>query len=408
LPYPLTSVAADLVPRTNVPPPTRGEVVVWGLLASYPFGGMTWQVLHHLAGLRRLGFDVWYVEDSDGPMYDVTTYWQTYDVPNHNLRYLADAMRVVGLEDRWVLRLPTTPTCAGALDRDGLLALYRRAQAVFNLCGAHELRPEHDDIRNLVYLETDPVLTQVSLAQGDEALGETLRRHHSLFTYGTNIGDPDCVIPTTGFTWHPTRPPVVVDWWQRPEGRSVDAMTTIANWKHSGKDVTWEGQTYQWRKDIAFKDYLDLPQRSPLPLELALGAISDEEAAVLRDRGWRVVPSLSVANPHEYRDYVSRSLGEFTVSKDQYVRTRSGWFSDRSVCYLAAGRPVVTEDTGAGTWLDASDGVLFFSTPDEAVAALEAVAAEPERQSRAATEVAHEYFAAERVMAEVVERAGVG
>jgi hypothetical protein len=406
--FPLTSIAPDLVPPSDYPPPTRGEVVVWGLLASYPFGGMTWQVLHHLAGLRQLGFDVWYVEDSDEPVYDVTTYWLTSEVPQHNLTYLANAMAAVGLEKRWVLRHPDTDRCSGATDSDGLRELYRRARAVFNVCGSHALRPEHDEIPLLVYLETDPVWSQVSLTQGDEDLTEIVGRHDVLFTYGANIGRSDCIIPTAGLTWHPTRPPVVVDWWApRPGAPTVDALTTIANWQHSGKDVVWQGETYQWRKDVAFEEYLNLPQRSRLPLELALGAISDEESAFLRERGWRVVPSLGVADPGAYRDYVAGSLGEFTVTKDQYVRTRSGWFSDRSVCYLAAGRPVVTQDTGAETWIDVSEGLLFFDSPETALAAIDDVAGDAQRHGGAAQEVAREFFEARKVMGDVARLCGL-
>lgn len=406
--YPLTTIAADLVPASEHPTASRGEVVVWGLLGSYPFGGMTWQVLHHLEGLRRLGFDVWYVEDSDEPVYDVTSYWQTYDIPNHNLGYLADAMTAVGLADRWVFRHPKSERCSGALDAKGLQDLYRRARAVFNVCGAHALRPQHDDIGCLVYLETDPVWSQVSLAQGDEELAAIVDRHDVLFTYGANIGRPDCVIPPAGRTWHPTRPPVVVDWWEpRPGGRRTDALTTVANWHHSGKDVEWQGERYQWRKDVAFAEYLDLPSRSSLPLELALGAISGEERQALVRRGWRVIPSLEVADPAEYRDYIAGSLGEFTVTKDQYVRTRSGWFSDRSVCYLAAGRPVVTQDTGAQTWVQAGEGLLLFTSPEGAAAAIEQIRDDPQRHGRAARRVAREHFEAEQVLAEVAATAGL-
>ena len=409
MPFPLTTIAPDLVPPPDYPPVTRGEVVVWGLMASYPFGGMTWQVLHHLAGLRRLGFDVWYVEDSDEPVYDVTTYWLTTEVPQHNLAFLADAMKAIGLADRWIFRHPETDRCSGATDAAGLRALYGRARAVFNVCGAHSLRPEHDEIAQLVYLETDPVWSQVTLVQGsNEELTDIIRRHDVLFSYGANIGRDDCVIPTAGLEWHPPHPPVVVVWWEpRPDAPSVDALTTIANWHHSGKDVVWQGETYQWRKNVAFEDYLDLPASAKLELELALGAIGDEESDALRARGWRVVPSLGVGDPGAYRDYIAGSLGEFTVTKDQYVRTRSGWFCDRSVCYLAAGRPVVTQDTGAETWVRAGEGLLFFDSPEAALAAIEDVAGDPARHQRAAREIAHEFFAAEKVLGAVADRCGL-
>ncbi len=401
-------ITPGLVPPEEYPPATRGEVVVWGLLASSPFGGMTWQVLHHLVGLRRLGFDVWYVEDSDQPFYDPYTFDHVYDLPAPTLRFLTEAMAAIGFAHRWAVRSSTRDTVTGCLDAAGLAALYRRAAAVFNLCGSHEVTARHDDIRCLIYLETDPGWSQVSLAQGAPELADAVDRHDHLFTYGTRIGAEDCLLPAGDRTWHPTLPPVVVEWWSlHPQQSTNNALTTIANWRHSGKDVQWQGRSYRWSKDVAFTDYLDLPSRSPVPLELALGAIGGEEVDDLRRRGWRVVPSYTLADPGTYRDYVSGSLGEFTVTKQQYVATGSGWFSDRSACYLAAGRPVVTQDTGISASFPRQEGLLLFTDPEQASACLEAVASEPDLHRKAAAELACEHFAAERVLGDVAARAGL-
>jgi hypothetical protein len=405
--FPITRVHQDMVPAEDLPAPTRGEVVVWGLLAGYPFGGMTWQVLHHLVGLRRLGFEVWYVEDSDAPVFDPADYWPTFDVPEHNRRYLADAMAAVGMADHWILRWPGSDRCDGAGDRSALRALYRRCRAVFNLCGSHELRPEHDEIANLIYLQTDPVALQMEAAT-NPTVAEGLRRYDHRFTYGANIGRSDCIVPDAPAGWTPTRPPVVVDWWvaDRPGQRKV--LTTVANWRHRGKDVEWEDETYYWRKDLAFAPYLDLPGASPLPLELALGGFEGSDKADLEARGWTVVPSISIGDPAPYRDYIRSSFGEFSAVKDQVARTRSGWFSDRSVCYLAAGLPVVVQDTGCGTWLPTGEGLLVFNDFDSALAAIESVASDPLRHQRAALELAREYLAAERVLGEIAETVGLG
>ena len=406
--YPLTVIAPDVVPAEDFPPPDRGEVVVWGLLAAYPFGGMTWQVLHHLVGLRRLGFDVWYVEDSDAPVFDVTTYWQTYDVPEHNLGYLRAAMAAIGMEERWIYRHPSTDRHEGAGDGAALGSLYRRCRAAFNLCGAQELRPEHEVIPNLVYIESDPVATQVAVASGDTETAATLGRYHHRFTYGANLGQPGCPIPDAPPGWVATRPPVVVEWWSEgPPPTPRGALTSVANWRHHGKDVSWEGVEYEWRKDRAFEPFLDPPRRSRLPLELALGALGQEEADSLRSRGWRIVPSLSVGDPHTYRDFVRGSLGEFSAVKGQYARTRSGWFSDRSVCYLAAGLPVVMQDTGCDSWVPTGEGLLVFDDEDGALAAIDSVAGQPERHRRAALELARQYFAAEVVLGELAATAGL-
>ena len=391
---------------TKYPPNTRGKIVVWGLLASSPFGGMIWQVLHHLVGLRRLGFDVWYVEDSDRLLYDPVTYWLTADYAA-NVQMLSRYMDSVDLGDRWIFRPPgVRDSCLGAMDLAGLDRLYHEADAVLNLCGAQELRDDHSKIRCLVFLETDPVELQVAVANGDPEIIRKLDAYDHLFTYGTNLGAPDCLVPLERYSWHPTRPPVCLDWWATSGLSPVGAsLTTVANWKHTGKDVVWKGQTWHWSKHYEFLRFIKLPSRSSLPIELAVGAISNEDRAQLRNHGWRIVPSL--VEPSEYRDYISSSIGEFTAAKEQYVRPRSGWFSDRSVCYLAAGRPVITQDTGFGNSLPIGEGLFPFATEDEAVSAIDSVASDYARHSAAALEIAHEFFDAERVLGDVLHKIGL-
>lgn len=396
-----------LFPQTY-PPAKRGKIVLWGLLASSPFGGMTWQVLHHLAGLRRLGFDVWYVEDSDRPVYHPTTYWPTYEYAA-NVAYLARHMHWLGLSERWIFRPPgVSDRCCGARDLTGLRRLYKEADAVLNLCGAQELRSEHHDVRCLVYLETDPVANQIGVATGHRPTIEALAAHHHLFTYGANLGAADCRVPVERFQWQPTRPPVCIDWWTTSAPPSAAAaLTTVANWKHTGKDIVWKGETYYWSKHLEFQHFVNLPSRSALPLELAIGGVSDDERVEMRHHGWRVVPSVRLAEPSAYREYIRASRGEFTVAKDQNIRLRSGWFSDRSACYLASGRPVITQDTGFGNIIPTGAGLFSFTTEDEALAAIETVARDYERQATAARHIAQEFFAAERVLGDVLRRIGL-
>jgi hypothetical protein len=390
------------------PPAKRGKIVLWGLLASRPFGGMTWQVLHHLAGMRRLGFDVWYVEDSDTPVLHPTTYWPTSDY-DANVAYLAQHMESVGLGDRWIFRPPSVyDTCFGARNLAGLAQLYKEADAVFNLCGAHALRPEHDVIRCLVYLETDPVETQVGVAHQELRTIQALAAYNHLFTYGENLGAPDCLVPIQRFVWQPTRPPVCVDWWTTTDLPAVGApLTTIANWRHSGKDVIWQGEVYHWSKHYEFLRFITLPRQSLLPLELALGGLSDDELPQVHRYGWRIIPSTSVSDPGAYRNYICASLGEFTVAKEQYVRLRTGWFSDRSVCYLAAGRPVITQDTAFGNVIPTGEGLFAFNTMEDIVAAVEAISADYARHSRAARCIAEEYFRAETILAKIFDVLGL-
>ena len=388
------------------PPATRGSVVVWGLLASDPFGGMTWQALHHVVGLRRLGFDVWYVEDSEKPMHDPVDLGVTYE-PERNVKWLSEWMEAVGLGDRWILRPPMGEDAFGH-PRRVLDDLYASCDAVLNVTGAHELYERHAVIKCLILMETDPFAEQVNAANGNTWREEEYGRHHHRFTYGTNIGAPDCPIPDLGLTWHPTVPPVCVDWWETVGPPAPDApISTVLTWSHEGKDVEWDGRTWTWRKDLAFRPFLDLPRVSPLPIELAIGRIGDEELADLHARGWRTRPANELMDVNAYRDYIRASRGEFTATKEQYVATNSGWFSDRSVCYLAAGRPVVTQETGFSRHLPVGEGLFAFSTLDEAQAAMEAIASDYERHAAAASEIAREHLAAEKVLGDVMRTAGL-
>ena len=390
------------------PPATRGRIVLWGLLAAFPFGGMTWQVLHYLVALRRLGFDVWYVEDSDRAVYSASTYLVTEDCAD-NIQYLAEYMAALRLEDRWVFRTPgTDEVCGAAGSVSELRQLYRQADAAINLCGAQEPRPDHREAKRLVYLQTDPVADQVAVARGDCERIQELDGYDFHFTYGENLGAEDCEVPVERYDWQTTRPPVCVDWWESesPPPESA-ALTTVAKWRHESKDVVWGSATWHWSKDYEFRKFMDVAARATLPVEIAVSSISEGDLASLREHGWRTVPSASVKDPSDYRDYIRDSLGEFTVAKEQYVAPRSGWFSDRSVCYLAAGRPVVMQETAFSRYIPTGEGLFSFETGDEAVAAIDRIASDYPGHSRAATEIAKAYFSGERVVEDMLKGMGI-
>jgi hypothetical protein len=393
---------------SKYPTKNRGTVVVWGLLASYPFGGMTWQVLHYVAGLRRLGFDVWYVEDSD--RYVLSTATLTHRTANYsaNVEYLSSYMKSLGLGDRWIFRPPgTKDTCCGARNLTGLLRLYQEADAVFNLCGAQEMRHNHSSIRCRVYIETDPVENQVRVATGEKYKIEELDSYDYLFTYAENLGAPDCIVPVERHHWYLTRPPVCVDWWKTANPPAKDAaLTTVMRLKHRSKEVVWKGKTWHWSKDFEFRRFINIPSRSALPLELAI-MTSDEDMAELHRQGWRTIPASLLNDPGAYNSYICASIGEFTVAKEQYVGFRTGWFSDRSVCYLAAGRPVIMQDTGFGNIIPTGEGLFPFITEDDALMAIDAVARDYGRHSAAARMIAHEFFDAELVIGDVLKKIGL-
>jgi len=369
--------------------------------------GVAWQAVHHLVGFARLGWEVFYVEDSGAAPYDPRTGGQTDD-HSYAVAYVADVMRRHGLAERWAyVDLARNETYG--LSRARLDALYRDAVAIVNLCGATAPRAEHKQGARLVYVETDPVYEQLRIASGEERSLAFLASHDVLFTYGENLGAPDCPVPLARFAWKTTRPPVVLDCWEPLPDPPGTHFTSIASWENKGKDVTFGGTTYQWSKHPNFLRFLDLPRRVPQRFRLAMDPLDDAVRTRVTGAGWELVDPRAISGDVDrYRDFIRGSRGEFTVAKDIYVRTRSGWFSDRSVCYLAAGRPVVTQDTGFGKLIPTGRGLLAYSTMEEAVDALAAVDADWTAHAAAAREVAAGYFDAERVLAKLLADAGLG
>jgi hypothetical protein len=383
-----------------------GRVVVWGLLAHAPFGGMVWQVLHHLAGLRSLGYDVWYVEDSDQRMLNLgVTDWvsSAQANANHVRRYL----ETIGLGDKWIVRSPSSRECFGARDWNGLLRLYRESDVVINLCGSHELRPHHDEIRALLYLETDPVENQVALASGVPWKMEELSRYAALATYATNLGGRDCRIPETEHRWISTVPPVVPGAWRTERPPARRELTTIMNWSSPERAVSWNGEKWAWSKRDALLELSRLPGRSSAPLAMAMRQADPSVRRELAEAGWSVSDARGLDRPGAYRRFVRGSLGELSVAKQQYVAPRSGWISDRTVCYLAAGRPAIVERTGVAG-VPVGEGLLDFADADEATDAIDAVLSAYSRHAVAARELAETHFSADRVLGSLMSRAGFG
>ena len=382
-----------------------GRVVVLGITAQYPMAGVTWQAMHYLAGLRALGCDVFYVEDSGAPPYDPASGGVAID-PSPNVAYLATVMRRLDLAERWAYWDAQRDVWHG-LDAPQVRALYGSADAIFNLCGATRLRPEHRQGARLCYVETDPIYEQMRVANGDADSIAFLAEHDLLFTYGELLGTPSCTVPVERFTWIPTRPPVALDEWAPRDPGT--AYRTIATWENKGKNVEFRGETYQWTKHLNFLRMIDVPRQARTRVELAMDPLDAGVRADLETHGWTLVdPRPISADVDAYRGFVEGARGELTVAKDIYVRPRSGWFSDRSVCFLAAGRPVVTQETGFSECVPSGRGLLAFATVEEAAAALRTVEGDYASHARAAREIAAEYFAAERVLGAMLDAAGIG
>jgi hypothetical protein len=383
----------------------RPRTVVLGMAGSVPFAGVGWQTLHFLEGLRRLGHEVQYVEDTQRWPYDPAENTVSDDA-SAAVAYVAALMRRCGMKDRWAYRDVVDGRVHG-LSAEALGKTLAAADLLINLSGATVLREEHLRVPVRVYLETDPVLPQIEVAKGRAFTIDLLASHTHHFSYGENLGAPDCGVPVERFRYRPTRQPVVLDWWAAPPHQALDglAFTTVSNWRQTEKDVEWEGEIYTWSKDVEFRRFLELPRQVGVPLELALAVRDEDTITLLRRHGWRVVDALRTsAELDGYRTYIQGSAGEFSVAKEQNVRLRSGWFSDRTACYLAAGRPAVVQDTAFGCVLPVGEGLFAFTTPAEAAEALDAIAADYPRHARAARALAEDHFEATKVLGAMLEQ----
>ncbi|MBI1766060.1 MAG: hypothetical protein HYR56_32040 [Acidobacteria bacterium] len=385
--------------------PSKGKIIVFGILFWYPLAGVTYQFLHYLIGLRRLGYDPYYIEDSGRWIYDPRINDLSGDASG-NIAAVAPILEAHGFRDRWAFRGAYPDGECYGMSESQILQLYREADAFLNVTGAQEIRDEHLACPRRIYVESDPFSAQVKVAQGDAATIATLRAHDTLFSFGENLGAPDCTVPLEQFTWLPTRQPVVLNLWEhaRPAG---EAYTTITTWHNKGKNIVYNGDTYYWTKDREFEKFLDMPERRDVPFELAAGVDADVDQ-LLRSHRWRRRDSVEISrNIESYRDYIQNSRGEFTVARDQYVRPNTGWFSDRTACYLAAGRPVITQETGFSKYLPSGRGLFGFSTLDDILAAVDAIESDYAAHSRVAREVAAEFFDAEKVVGSLMKRAGL-
>lgn len=387
--------------------PAKGKIILFGIMFWYPLAGVTYQFLHYLIGLRKLGYDVYYVEDSRRWVYRSRTFEWTPDA-SENIEMIAPILDAYGFAGKWVFRERYTGGKCFGMSAEELDRLYTEADAFLNVTASQELREEHMRIPRRIYVESDPFRVQVKVDEGDPKTLSILAAHDIHFSFGENLGAPDCDLPVHHVDWKPTRQPVVMDLWKNPYPPASDsAFSTITTWRNEGKDLVFRGQTYYWTKDREFKRFIDLPRLRNVPFELAV-VVDEEDGRMLRDHGWRYVHSLPVSRDIDnYRDYIQKSRGEFTVTKEQVVRPRTGWFSDRSCCYLAAGRPVITQETGFSKVLPTGKGLFGFLTMEDILAAVDVIESDYEGACRAAREVAEECFDAEKVLGSLMERAGL-
>ncbi|PYJ47195.1 MAG: hypothetical protein DME85_06810 [Verrucomicrobia bacterium] len=388
----------------------RKRIVVMGFMGSMPIAGVIWQHIHYIVGLQRLGHDVYYVEDSARLPYNPETFEVTNEF-DYAAQVLSRLAREFGFKNRWAFcarYLSRNPTAG--LPLKIIRQLYSGADAILNICGTQEFNDDLLVSDRILYVESDPSVEQIKVDKGVKSTIQYLRRHRALFTFGENVGTKKFPVPLHGFKWLPTRQPIVTDFWKTSRAPSrTAAFTSIANWSTSGlKDITWRGSKYLWSKSREFLRFINAPKESGETFELATNIEDKNTRRRFEQSGWRLRCPLQMSVDYWlYRNYIRRSKGEFTVAKDQYVRLNTGWFSDRSACYLAAGRPVIIQETGFTENYGGEAGLISFRSLDEIVDAMEAINGNYAKHSRAAWILAREVFEAEKVVRSILDRAGI-
>jgi hypothetical protein len=384
------------------------RIVVTGLLGQYAFGGVTWDYIQYLLGFRALGHDVWYLEDSGTWPYDPVAETISAEC-TYNVKYLHGMMTEFGFGDRWIYRNGADGTFHGAGEK-AARDLIKNGDLLVNVSSAGWLRDYDIGVKHQMFIDGDPMFCQVGLLETKHAdYSERVRAHDSHFTFGLNVGGPGCLVPETGIRWKKTVQPIVLDQWPFQPEEPLDRFTTVMNWA-SYDPVEWQGKIYG-QKDLEFEKYKSLPARTPQRLEMAMGrGIGGKRPTEeLRALGWTIHEAGVVLPDHgSYREFLRTSKAEWSVAKHGYVAARTGWFSCRTACYLALGRPAVVEDTGWSDYLPAGDGLLAFSTMEEAVAAIEDINDHYAEHQAAARALAEQYFEAGKVCADLLAQAGLG
>ncbi len=387
------------------------RIVVSGYVALLQAGGVTWDYLQYVLGLAAMGHDVFYIED--------TRLWPVYQQPTDdagdcstNVAYLAGVMPAFGLDARWAYRDEASGETFG-LSASRVDEILRSADVLLNISCATPLRDAYMGIPARVLIDSDPMFTQIQahnaegFTPGAGVMRAAVQAHTHHFTFGEAFGQPGCRMPVGDVAWHPTRQPICLDRWTPSPMQDGDlaTFTTVMNWS-AARPLQWDGE--EWgQKSVEFELVFGVPSRfRARPLSLAVGQTEGDAVPVarLQGAGWCLLdPAIVAGTADAYREFIAQSFGEFSVAKEAYVKGNTGWFSCRSACYLASGRPVVTQDTGWSSIIPAGEGLLSFTDLDSAVGALERVVGDPARHGARAREIAEEFFDSRAVLGRLLD-----
>jgi hypothetical protein len=377
------------------------KIVVAGFIVGFPLGGQVWAMIHFLLGLSRLGHEVLFLEDTSDWSYPFDPDSGYGLDSSFGRRTIESIFARHAINGRWAYNSILEDKLYG-VTRKELDRFCSDADLLLNVSAVTPLRENYMRCRKKAVIDTDPVFTQARIVE-DQNLAVYYKAHDACFTYGWNLPEGKTRVPLSGLNWRPTLPPVVLEEWVGPDAPG-GAYTTIGSWDTKDRDIVLDGERLSWRKSVRYESLIALPGLVPgARLELTFSGMGEEDGPRFERHGWSVRDAIALSRDLEaYRNYIRSSRAEFTVAKDQNVRLKSGWFSDRSACYLAAGRPVITEDTGFDAYLPVGEGLFAFQSLEEAVRAIEAVEADPVRHGAAAHRIAREYFDAEKVLGEIL------
>ncbi|MFM7448747.1 MAG: glycosyltransferase [Leptolyngbyaceae cyanobacterium] len=391
------------------------RIIVGGFLGLLPAGGVTWDYIQYPLGFVTLGHDVYYIED--------TCIWPIYqDEHNsgvscaHNVAHIASVMESFGLSNRWAYRDEATGQWFG-LSAKQVDNICQTADIFINISCSTVMRDKYREIPLRALIDSDPMFTQIqyvtecTLTHSKSSIREMVHAHTHHFTFGENIRAKDCRIPDCGLDWIPTRQPICLAHWPitpLPINQQT-AYSTIMNWT-AAHPLAYEGETWG-QKDVEFLRYMTLPTAFPTsPLSVAVGQTTGNPfpTAAAQHHGWQILnPTEHLPNWRSYQTFIQQSRGEFSVAKETYVKARTGWFSCRSACYLASGRPVVTQDTGWSHYLPHGQGLFAFYDRESAIEGLNSIEADPYLHAKAARQIAEEYFDSNYVLNKLLNQLGV-
>ena len=383
------------------------RILVSGLLAQYAFGGVIWDYVQYILGFRALGHEVWYVEDTGEWPYNTELQTFTEDC-TANVAALKALMEEFGLRDRWIYRNGANGQFFGATEAEAR-ELVRTADLFANVSGAAHMDDFDFGGCHRMFLDGDPMFNQIDLLDPAKDQAARLRAYDSLFTFGLNVGAADCRVPTGGLDWKKTVQPVALDHWPVLPDPPLRGLSTVMNWA-SYAPREWNGETWG-QKDLEFRRFLDLPRAVPqesFVLAMGQGPKRQRPTELLREKGWTILePNEAVPDHRSYRDFLATSKGEWSVAKHGYVQSRSGWFSCRTACYLAAGRPAIVQETGWSRHLPSGDGLFAFVTEADVAAAAAELNRDYAHHRRAARRLAEEHFEAGKVCRDLLVQAGL-